>query len=264
MKLTRNKESEAFSIESILDIANIVISRYAARNIIPSREKEDVKMAVVEKFINQKKKIDKAFEGKSKLSTYYIAIMNRMCCEVIRHESKHWYSVNDDKKELYESDPITLNIETEKNTIFHLEEKRLDSIIHSFKDEEGKLILFLKFYFHLTLSRKDFEKYSIDKANELMLILQREETTAKSEIFDKLAEAVNLVEQKNVKGDAVRMWLHKQIETLLSRLNKSGDTEYTRESLEIIIEMHSARLCPAMNTIPVALMILFLITGYGY
>lgn len=259
MKLTRNKESEAFSIQSILDIANIVISRYVARTIIPTREKEDVKMAVVEKFINQKKKIDTAFEGKSKLTTYYIAVMNRMCCEVIRHESKHWYSVKEDTKELYEADPITLNIETEKNTIINLEEKRLDSIFKSFKDEEGKLILFLKFYFHLTTSRNDFEKYSIDKADELMQILKREETTAKSEIFDKLADAVNLVEQKSVKGDAVRMWLHKQIETLLNRLNNSGDTEYTKESLEIIIEMRYARLCPMMKIVSIALMILFLI-----
>jgi DNA-directed RNA polymerase specialized sigma24 family protein len=262
MKLTSNKYIEAISVQQILELANTVVSGYVRRSIIPKRENEDVKMAIVEKFIIQREKIDKAFEGKSKLSTYYIAIMNRMCCEIVRRENRYWYAVTENEytNERSESDSTTMNFETEKDLIIKQEEHRLEQVINSCHGKKGKLLLFLKFYFDLPISREEIEQYAEHLTEDLTLILKRDQTTAKSEVYNILANAVNLAEHKNIKGDAVRMWMNKHIDLIICELNKCEDTEYTIENIETLLELHYSRVLPAsaINALSSILLILFL------
>jgi DNA-directed RNA polymerase specialized sigma24 family protein len=261
MKLPGNKYKEAISVQQLLELANAVVSGYVRRSIIPMRENEDVKMAIVEKFISQREKIDKAFEGKSKLTTYYIAIMNRMCCEIIRHENRYWYTVveNEYPKELQESDSITMKFETEKDVIIKHEELRLEQVINSYPVKKGKLLLFLKFYFDLPISREEVERYAEHLTDDLALLLKREQTTARSEVYNILATAVNLVEHKNIKGDAVRMWMNKHLESVISELNKYDESEYSIDNIETLLEFHYSRAipAPAINTLLSILLILF-------
>ncbi|MDY0103052.1 MAG: hypothetical protein RBS07_08925 [Lentimicrobium sp.] len=259
MKRTSNKYIETISVQQLMELANTVVAGYVRRFIIPKRESEDVKMAIVEKFIIQEEKINSAFEGKSKRTTYYIAIINRMCCEIIRHENKHWYTVMEKEhpKELCLTDSITMNIETEKDVIIRYEEQRLAQIISASHGKKGKLLLFLKFYFDLPISKTEIEQYAEHLADELTLLLKREETTAKSEVYNILATAVNLVEHKDIKGDAVRMWLNKHTDAIIKALNKNDGTEYSIENIEILLELQYSRGVPVMNLFVSILLILF-------
>ena len=239
MTTTSNNINSSVTIDKIIEIAQIVVSKYVSRSVIPKREKEDVVMAIVEKFINQKKKIDSSFEGKSKITTYYTAILNRMCCEIVRKENKHWYAIieNDDSNNHEES---THTFETEKESIIKNEIIRLQNTLTLLNGEKAKTVLFLKYYFNIPISNSELNNYCHNKASNFLKFLERDENISKADIFENLAILVNEVESKTVKGDAIRMWLNKQIDLILMRLNSHGTSSYTKESLSILIEHQDA------------------------
>jgi hypothetical protein len=238
MEYSSNNISEAFSMEALVEIANKVVGRYVYRKTIPSREKDDVVMSIVEKFLNQKKKIESAYEGKSKLTTYFVAILNRMCCEVIRRDSKHWYSIQEgdfNSKEIGEA--ITKSYEAEKKFAIGNELNRFNNTLLLFNGDSTKVSLFLKCYFDLPIDDEDIMDYAKEKTNEVRYILEGTEKLSKGDLFEKLSKVVNFVEGKNVKGDAVRMWLNKQVEIILNRLNKNGIANHDKESISVLLEI---------------------------
>jgi DNA-directed RNA polymerase specialized sigma24 family protein len=235
---TCNNINSSITIKDVIEIARIVVAKYVARGVVPSREKEDVVMSMVEHFIKQREKIDGSFEGKSKVTTYYSAILNRMCCEVIRKENKHWYSVIEgESNNKYEE--ATQPIESEKKTAIEGEIKRFEKTMIMLNGERAKTNLFLKYYFDIPVTESDVEEYCKEKSEEYIAIFQRINPEKKGEIFEKLAQIVNEVENKNVKADAVRMWLNKQIDTLIGRMNHNGATKHNKESLAVLIEYES-------------------------
>lgn len=236
MDYKSNQSIEAISVSALIDIANNVVSRYVFRGVVPKREKEDVVMTIVEKFIACREKIEGAFQGKSKVTTYLIAILNRMCCEVIRKESRHWYAVNEEKI-ITNYHPSTLSIEAEKTFAINNEVKRLSSTMLFFNGEQAKIKLFLKCLFDLPYSDNDVRDYAGSKAQQVETLLGSTQDASKGIKFDMLSQVVNFVEDKDVKGDAVRMWLNKQIDIILARLNRNEMANHTKESLALLLEV---------------------------
>lgn len=241
----QHKDSDEL-IEQISHMAETVVGRYVARKAIPKREQEDVVMVVLEKFIRQKDKIMTAFQGKSSLNTYCVAVLNRMVCEVIRKESRHWYAVVENEYEPGQHLQST-SIEAEKELILKSEVVRFNQSILFFNGTGAKVNLFLKYYFGLPIQPSDYERYGRDHARDLCKIISPDDKLSKGNAFNQMAKAVNLVEGKNLKGDAVRMWLNNQIEVILDRLNASGGSRHNRESLALLCEMAAMHTNPSPN-----------------
>ncbi|MFA5419316.1 MAG: hypothetical protein WC341_12745 [Bacteroidales bacterium] len=233
----RNKEldSDEFILQ-ISQMVDIVVRKYVTRKAVPAREQEDMAMIVLEKFIRQKEKIMSAFQGKSSFNTYCIAILNRMVCEVIRKENRHWYSVVENDRS-HPQETYSLDYETEKSLVLKNEIIRYERALLFFNNTTAKVTLFLKYYFGLTPTAEDYHRYGGIHSHQLRQILTAHQNMTKGDAFERMARAVNLVEGKDVKGDAIRMWLNKQMEILLARLNSSGGSLHTSESLGILCEM---------------------------
>lgn len=231
--------NETKLLKDIMDIASKVVSRYISRAAIPEREKEDVIMAIVEKFLLKKEKILEAFEGKAALSTYYTAVINRMCCEIIRKENKHWYSLPEDENPLTFNQINTSHIDTEKKIVIKNEVKRFQNAMLFFNEERAKVYLFMKFLFDIPVQDEDIEQYTKGLRFDLKSLFITQQGLSKGETFEYLARLVNTVENKDIKADAVRMWLNKQIDILLQRLNGTETSFHTRESLAILIEIEN-------------------------
>lgn len=232
----KNKSHKIIQTDDLIQIAHTVVGKYVARGAIPVRDKEDVAMNIVEKFLSGEDKINKAYKGDAKVSTYCIAIANRMCCEIIRKDYRQWQQVQPD------SDDITYNkgtsyYETEKNAVINSELKRLQYILDYFNEEKSKTIVFLKFIMGITIKKEEVQALSQKQHFELFNEFQRNKDAALSVRYNKLAEIVKQHEGSNVKGDAVRMWLNKKIDTIISRLNANGFSQYDRESVGILFEM---------------------------
>lgn len=237
---SRNYNSSVISTSFIMELVSNVVVRYVCKSCIPKREKEDVEMAIIEKILNQQEKINASFQHKSSIKTYYIAIINRMCCEVIRSESRHWYSVSDVEIEQVANQKTSMIMNGEMQTIIKSEIKRLHRVMLFFNGERAKILIFLKYFFGISIEDdeiKNYAKYNFERVK--MLMIQNDSLT-QTERFQKMAEIINLVEDKEVKGDAVRMWLNKQIELILKRMNIYNDSNHCKESLKIMMEMTNA------------------------
>jgi DNA-directed RNA polymerase specialized sigma24 family protein len=234
----KNRDSDS---QMLIGLAKKVVGSYVFRNVIPVREQDDVIMSLMEKFLNQRLGFDAAFEGKSKISTYYIAIMNRMCCEIIRSESKHWKMVVQSEMLIAESNHLTSMSESNRGLLFKMELSRLQDALCFLSDEEHKARLFIRYYFRFQISESDILLFAGNKTAAVSEILGKARPDSKAETFELLAKVTNLTEGKSVKGDAVRMWMNKQIDRIIEYLNFNDCSAHTRESLEILFEMEQIK-----------------------
>ena len=222
-------------IKAISQIINKVVRRYISRGVIPEREKEDTEMSVMEKFLKKKDKINSSFKGTAQITTYYTAVINRMCCEVIRKDQKHWYAVKETEEQ--DVDFSTLHFDTAKRSLLLEELKRFKHSLILFNGSYAKVLLFLKYYFDIPIQTSDIESYAKGFESEASLLLSERSNLSKAEVNDKLAQLVSLVENKSIGGDAVRMWINKQIETILCRLNGNNHSFHTKETISVMLEM---------------------------
>lgn len=227
------KESE------LLLLAERVVSRYVYSHKLPRREAEDVKMGIVEKFLHKQEQIASKFQGKSTIKTYCIAILNRMCNEMIRKEIKHWNYAYDEHK---------ININTNKydasqKLLIRDEINALDKIMQLFDDEMHKARIFMAYSYKIPVREEDVKNYDkLYKQNKTIQLLDIDRIGSKAEMFENLAQLVNAVEHKNIKGDAARMWYNKTTSKIILRLNNSFiSTNYDKDSLEILFEYYYVR-----------------------
>lgn len=236
IKSNNNNDLESIENEEILLLAYKVVDRYASKGSIPQREKEDVAMSIVEKFLLKKEKILKNFQGKAKLSTYYISVLNNMCCEIIRRDLKHWNIQDKDNQQFEEQSSLSsMDILAIKDEI-----RYLHKIILLFGDEMPKIRLFTAFSLYLSIIENDIQQYDNEYINHnLSQLFTVSETLSKGEIFKILSEIVNIVENKSVKPDAVRMWLNKIRNIIIDRLNMNkANTNYNAETYHILFEYY--------------------------
>jgi len=235
-----SENNNGLSLGEIKELVEKVVLRYVNGSLVPFREKEDVVMSILEKFLNCRQKIDESFEGKSKISTYYIAIFNRMCCEVIRKEQKHWYAVNDHEHELNPETRFCSLGDTEKGVAIQDELRRFGIAMKIFNGQGAKINLFAKYYFNIPITDYDINSYCEKFPEEIVRLIGDRPPKNKAEVFGNLAKLVFLAEGKQVKGDAVRMWLNKKLDALLCRINMNGISSHTRETLQILMEIRKS------------------------
>lgn len=235
MLVKRNKRvnQDRINNDELLIIAAKIVTRYIISGSVPEKEKEDIVMAMIEKFIANQDKIYASFKGESKLSTYVIAVLNRMCCEVIRKEFKHWQNKTPD----YISEPITSDNSSAFQLIINDEIVVLRHLFQLMPDGI-KFIVFLAYYFRLPCRLNYLASYNINYLKlGLESLLEIKNDQSKADIFIVLANIVNLTEGKDVQSDAVRIWLNKSMEKIIGRLNgTNGRANYDKESFQILFE----------------------------
>ncbi len=226
---------EQITDEQLLEFAEKVASRFVKAGSIPEREKEDVKMTMVEKFLDKYPTILNAYKGEAKFTTYCIAILNRMCREIIRKEIKNWKQQPDDSLneiEMNQPGDVTSQL------IIDEEVKFLEWILIMFDDEYHKIKLFMAYYYQFSALLNDIENYDPNyKEHGLELYFSQTDLKNKGDIFANLALVVNLVENKKLKADAVRIWFNNSIDKIITRLNSPYNrANYDKDSLQILFE----------------------------
>jgi len=229
-------------LKVIKSISSKVVARYVSKGVIPERERDDVERSIVEKFLIKKDKINSSFNGRAKITTYYTAVINRMCCEVIRQEQKHWYAVKDNEYISFPLVDATVSFDTAKQTLVREELNRLYNLIMLINGSHSKVLLFLKYYFDIPIQEDVIIDYTgCNKKEQALKILGYRKGLSKAVVTERLAELVLLVENKQVGGDAVRMWINKQIDTLVYRMNGGNKERHNKETIGIMLEMQFNR-----------------------
>jgi DNA-directed RNA polymerase specialized sigma24 family protein len=239
--LTQEEEvivtKELIPIEKVMEITEKVVDRYYFKRAIPSREKEDTQQEIIQKYLIKKDQIWSSFKNNSKKETYLVAVLNRMCCEVIRSGKKNWNTVSEEKE--FESKEKSLN-HADQKTIIKNELNYLDAILRIFNEERSKVELFLKFYFRLKIEKADIiNYYKPDQINDDLFIVLNQNYHSDYEVYEVLTNLVNEKEKKNVQPDAVRIWTNTKIHSILKRLNNTvHKSYYDKKTLQILFEYY--------------------------
>lgn len=229
--------SDLVAIEEITGIVDNVITGFVVRKAIPSREKEDIAQEVIRKYLEKKDKINEAYKGDANPRTYLTAIFYRMCCELIRSGYKNWDHIQkEDPSEKIGS--LLASSATDNRFIIRNEAQYLQRILELFDDEKAKIILFLKVLYGLTITDTDIAAYN---ENYKTMVLDNElfnrKPTSNQELFKSLGKLVNLTEKKDIKPDAVRIWLYNRIDQIVKRLNGSMNrANYDRKTFQLLFE----------------------------
>ena len=233
--LTKEKgKSNDFFEKKLLEYANRVVTHYVTKGAIAGSDKEDVQMSIVEKFLVKKDRIMSAFQGKSELKTYCIAVLNRMCCEVIRSEVR-----KDTNYQQYAQDkPFPVYINAANRAVIEDEVKLLEKILVLFDDEKSKVVLFLKFMYDIPINEQDINDYYPDlKPDMKELLMNQAVGLSLSKKNDVLRQLLEQCENKKVSPDAIRMWINKTVSRVIRRLNGTLQrSNYSKESLGILLE----------------------------
>ena len=200
----------------LLIYADHVVSKYVSQGIIPEREKDDVRMSIVERFWKKLDHITANYSGGSKITTYCSAVLNNMCCEVIRKDLIYWkYKSEEYIREDYSNTFSSLELLLIKDEVL-----LLDKIIRLLEANPYKVKVFLAYFYRLQPKRYLIEEFAMNgKSKEIMELLNPADNITKAQLFDNLAKTIRLCEEKYVQADAVRMWLNKILNTIIERLN---------------------------------------------
>lgn len=232
-----DKTNKLIQTEELMSLCRKVSFRYSQRGAIPQRYTEDVAYTILEKFLSSEEKITRSFQGKSKASTYCIAIINRMCCEIIRKDYQTWQQVSadDENQSTRES---TNHYDTEKQAVIQSELTRLKYLLEFFNEEQFKFIVFFKFIYELEINRQELKAYAGEKFKEIEELILQHQNESLATKYMILAKINEIVARKKIQGDAIRMWLNKQTNTLLNRLNADGVSRHDKNTIAILFEMY--------------------------
>ncbi len=247
--LKKNIHVKAFSTESVLKITHIVVKKFIRNGSISYNDFQDVSQTVLEKYWKKKDKIESSFSGASKPETYISAIVYRMVLEIIRSEKnkpKH-YTDFEPNLETHNHEKV---LNPEEELIINNETKYLERVLLTLGDERIKVVLFCKCYFRLWINNEDLIPYVpphlCDKAYEM---LHDTAQLKNKEVYARLCEVHNLVESKTIKPDAIRMYIQKNIEQILFRINGNNRAYYDKDSLRTLFELSDKPIKKQANEI---------------
>ncbi|MBQ9213882.1 MAG: hypothetical protein IJ150_08090, partial [Bacteroidales bacterium] len=125
----------------------------------------------------------------------------------------------------------------ENQAVIENEKKHLQKVFLSLGKDRAKVLLGCKMIQRLKVTKEEFEDYldgRPSKGSEKYLEVSNDDQNR--DIYEKLCIIINLVEDKNNKPDAFRLWLNKKIEQIIARLNSNNISKYDNETFGILLE----------------------------
>ncbi len=238
MQIDKKQTNIAFSIEMVIKIADIIVKKFVKNKSIHVSEFDEIKQTIIEKYLQKKDKIEINFTEKSKPETYISAILFRMVLEVLRTErnKNQRYLDFEDNIKIFEKEKI---INPEEKLIIQNEKEYLKRVLNTFGKEQVKIILFIKIYYQINITNIEIKNYSKNiTCKKILNCLGENKDLKEKEIFLLLSRLQNTAEKKQVKPDAIRMYVNNSIKKILERLNgENNRTFYTKKTLALLFEV---------------------------
>lgn len=226
------------SDNKIINIAEIVIKRFIKNGSIEYEYFDEMKQSVLEKYYTKKHSIEAAFNDKAKPETYVSAILYRMVLEILRKEDNRIRQERKMEDNSFFDDDIN-NISPEHQLIINNEIDLLKRVFVTLGKNYEKQILFLKIFYRINISSKDWQSYDKDFIYaELFDKIHQSKELKEKEIWTILTDLSNGIENKNTGKDAVRISVNKSINQIINRLNgQFNRTYYNKETLGVLFEL---------------------------
>jgi len=228
------------SEKTLLELSEKVVSTYYRKGVIPKSELEDAKMELVERFLQQQERLANSFEGKARVSTFCVAVLNNYCREYIRKAMKLWKR-EQTVDEVFSISPAE---EAEKNAVISDEVAYLGRVMALQGDISPRLHVELTYFFDLVMPKFFLQAYDEQYIKHKLEALYEQNVPTKSEKYMVMAEGIKRAEKQKMKPDAVRMRFQKSMKLLIDLMNSPCNRAfYSKESFHVLYEYYYNKLC---------------------
>ena len=183
-------------------------------------------------------RIQKQYNERSKLRTYFSVIVRNLCREELRKP----FMVSEPDPEPYEVN----NISEDPVDIFLIrqEYETLQRILLTFGDQTPRLMLIIKCLAHVKIGSHDLDNFQHSLTNEqkaeVLRLLNWPKDEYRKHQYQHISHAIELLEGKKVTPDSLRKWYAVRQNECLRLLN--GDppqSSYTSETLLFLVEKNN-------------------------
>ena len=237
MKVVDNS-TEQFTLSMLDNISSIIVKKYIRCQYISPDDFDDYAQTLRTRYLANKEKIEGKFKGDSQPKTYMSAVLMNMMKEELRSSTKYKKRTAEFEKVAVKQGDEDNSISPENRTVIENEKKHLQRVFLTLGKERAKILMCCKMVFKIKVTDKDFEEYLDGRpSNGAENYLTFSEDDQSKDIYQKLCMITNLVENKENKSDAIRLWLNKKIEEKrLPRRNCNHVSKYDMETFGILLE----------------------------
>jgi hypothetical protein len=237
------KENKSLFLETYRPNIYKTVRYFTRSGFFKPEDEEDMIQELSLFLLEKSAAIINGYQGRAKFSTYITTILiNR--CRVLAKNSR---------KIIYEELTSTQLLRTSESRIpmFLLvdEFNKLDTFFALCMKKKFKLILCLKLIYKLPVSEPDitnvFPGRYLDKTEIEKILMLGNHSNSKLkdyQIYAGLTDFLNAYEGKSNSPDAIRRWVDDKMEEMILFLNgQPKQSEFTRESLQILVEKYFIR-----------------------
>lgn len=222
-------------LTSYQDLISIIVHRYRRLGYVSLRDTQDLVQEINRKLLERLPRIQKQYNGKSRLRTYFSVIVRNICLEEIR------------KKPILE-EPREHNYNKHENFempvdgfLIRQEYERFEKALKLMFKDRMRFSLMLRYILELEVPGN----YLLDLYPEsgetdldfVMAKIHEGKTANKKRKLEILSEVLGKLENQNTSADSLRKWFAVREEEFLRLMN--GDpprSAYTMETIQILIE----------------------------
>jgi len=233
--LLNNDPAELLGIYQ--DLIKIIVRKYHRMGYVAGRYTEDLIQEVNRKLFERIQKIQKQYNGKSKLRTYFSVIIRNICLEEMRKQSKIEEPQSPDYHIL---DQVELPID---NFLIRQEYERYQKVLKFLFKDRARFIIMFRFIMELKISSdlilSLFPSTTSEDIEKLVQSLNPTTEMTHKAKFKQLSFDLNILEKHMTSPDSLRKWFASRSIECLELMN--GDpprSAYNIESLQLLCEKY--------------------------
>ena len=237
MNIVKDTSGEKFPLEMLEKISSIIVKKFIKAGYITPDDYQDYNQTLKTRYLTNREKIEGKFKADSLPQTYMSSVLKNMMLEELRSGKKYKERSQEYEKAALLSGEKDRSLSPEERAVIENEKKHLQRVFLSLGKHRAKVLLGCKMIQRLKITDSEFEDYldgrASNGAEKYLDFLPGEQN---QDIYQKLCMITNLVEGKDNKPDAIRLWLGKKIEQIIMRLNSGSVSKYDAETFGILLE----------------------------
>ncbi len=230
-------KKDVFPLSMLEKISSIIVKKFIKAGYLTPEDYQDFSQTLKTRYLSNKEKIEGKFKADSLPQTYMSSVLKNMVLEELRTDKKYKERYMEYEKNMMRLGEKDSSISPENQAVIENEKKHLQKVFLSLGKDRAKVLLGCKMIQRLRVTKEEFEDYldgRPSKGSEKYLEVSNEDQNR--DVYEKLCIIINLVEAKNNKPDAFRLWLNKKIEQIIARLNANNISKYDNETFGILLE----------------------------
>jgi len=222
-------------LTSYQDLVTIIVRKYRRLGYVPNRETEDLIQETNRRLLERIPRIQKQYNGKSRLRTYFSVIIRNICLEEVRKRQR----LEEPKPPDYHK--LDQAVDPGDAFLIKQEYERYEKVLRLLFKDKARFVVMLRYLLDLNLSEKlILELFPLIQKDSIGQILTRlsiaEEITKKAK-FERLSKVLAILEDQTTSPESLRKWFASRSKEFLNLMN--GDpprSAYTLETMQLLIE----------------------------